>query len=451
MIHKYTMNGYFIVLDVNSGAVHAVDKLCFDILDYYKTCHVDEIAARLPQYTAADIQEATDELCALEQAGLLFSPALSQNILQKAQAQAPVVKALCLHVAHDCNLTCRYCFAEEGEYRGQRALMDIGVGQKAIDFLIRHAGERRHLEVDFFGGEPLMNLDVVKAVTAYGRKQEKKYGKRFRFTLTTNGLLLNDDASAFINAEMENVVLSLDGRKAVNDQMRRKAGGQGSYDDIVPKLQKLVANRHGKSYYVRGTFTRENLDFGKDALHLADLGFRYISVEPVVGDALAHYTLRETDLPAIFQAYEQLAVDMLARQGTDDAFDFFHFMIDLTGGPCVIKRLSGCGAGTSYMAVTPEGDLYPCHQFVGHDAFKMGDVDNGIVNQEKWREFQSCGLFANEDCAACWAKYYCGGGCAANAFHMNGELRRPYALGCEMQRKRTECAIMIKVAQDIGC
>ncbi len=356
------------------------------------------------------------------------------------------MKALCLHIAHDCNLACRYCFAEEGEYHGRRALMSYEVGKKALDFLIANSGSRRNLEVDFFGGEPLMNWQVVKDLVAYGREQEKIYDKRFRFTVTTNGVLLNDEIQEFINKEMDNVVLSLDGRKEINDAMRPFRSGKGSYDLIVPKFQKLARSRRQEKYYIRGTFTRNNLDFGEDVLHFAQLGFKQISMEPVVGDESDPYAIREEDIPAIKEEYDRLAEIMIEKEKKGEGFTFFHFMIDLDGGPCVAKRLSGCGSGTEYLAVTPWGDLYPCHQFVGQEEFLMGNVDEGIVKPEIADAFRSCSVYSKEKCRGCFAKFYCSGGCMANAHHFHGTIHNTYDIGCEMQRKRVECAIMMKAA-----
>ncbi len=356
------------------------------------------------------------------------------------------MKALCLHIAHDCNLACRYCFAEEGEYHGRRALMSYETGRKALDFLVAHSGNRVNLEVDFFGGEPLLNWQVVKDLVAYGRSLEAPHHKKFRFTLTTNGVLLNDEILEFANAEMANIVLSIDGRKRIHDLMRPHRGGQGSYDEVVPKYQKVAESRHQMNYYVRGTFTRNNLDFTEDVKHLADLGFEQISVEPVVADDTEDYALREEDIPAILAEYDKLALEYIRRKKEGKGFNFFHFMIDLEGGPCVAKRLSGCGSGTEYLAVTPWGDLYPCHQFVGQEEFLLGNVDEGIVRTDIRDTFKTCNVYAKEKCRSCFAKFYCSGGCAANACHFSGSINDTYDLGCELQRKRVECAIMIKAA-----
>lgn len=448
MIHKYSMNGYFIVLDVNSGAVHVVDEAVYDVLDWYRNTDEEEIYIKLKdKYPREQIAEALEEINELVESKMLFTEDTYENIIPLIDMREPVVKALCLHIAHDCNLKCRYCFAEEGEYHGKRELMSLEVGKKAIDFLIKASGKRKNLEVDFFGGEPLMNFEVVKGIVEYARSIEKEHGKNFRFTITTNGILLNDEIMDYINKNMHNVVLSIDGRKEVNDRMRVRAGGQGSYDAIVPKFQKLAESRNQTGYYVRGTFTKYNLDFGRDIMHLADLGFKQISVEPVVADLSEDYAISESDLPVIFAEYEKLAREILERRRKGQWFNFFHFMIDLTGGPCVTKRLVGCGSGTEYLAVTPNGDLYPCHQFAGREEFKMGTVDTGVVRPDIRKAFEKCNVYNKPECKKCWAKFYCSGGCTANSFNTHGDLITPYEIGCEMQKKRIECAIMIKAAE----
>lgn len=443
------MNGIFIVLDVNSGAVHIVDEIVYDVLDYYKSEPEDKIISILSEkYSEQDIKDALSDIKELEDNKMLFSEdiyeAIVPNIVDKRE---PVVKALCLHIAHDCNLKCKYCFAEEGEYHGKRELMSSEVGKKAIDMLIKASGKRKNLEVDFFGGEPLMNFEVVKDIVEYARSIEKEAGKNFRFTITTNGVLLNDDIIDYINKNMHNVVLSIDGRKEVNDRMRPRAGGQGTYDTIVPKFQKVAESRNQTDYYVRGTFTRYNLDFAKDVLHMADLGFKQISIEPVVTDPADDYSIREEDLPVIFKEYENLANQIIQRRKDGKWFNFFHFMIDLTGGPCVTKRLVGCGSGTEYLAVAPNGDLYPCHQFVGREDFKMGTVDTGVTNTAIRKAFENCNVYSKPACKNCWAKFYCSGGCVANSYNSHGDLISPYEVGCEMQKKRLECAIMIKALE----
>lgn len=447
MIHQYKNNGYNIVMDVNSGSIHVVDDMSYDLIAMYEEYTKEEIIEKLSaQYPAEDISEAWDEITELKEAGKLFTEDIYEKYIDGFADRPTVVKALCLHIAHDCNLACRYCFAEEGEYHGRRAMMSYEVGKKALDFLIANSGKRKNLEVDFFGGEPLMNWQVVKDLVAYGRSQEEIHNKKFRFTLTTNGVLLNDEVMEFANKEMSNVVLSIDGRKEVHDYMRPFRKGQGSYDLIVPKFQKLAESRNQTDYYVRGTFTRHNTDFSKDVLHMADLGFKQISVEPVVAPPEEDYAIREEDLPKIFEEYDELAKEMVARYKTDKDFNFFHFMIDLTGGPCVAKRLSGCGSGTEYLAVTPWGDLYPCHQFVGNEDFLLGNVDDGIVKPEICREFKACNVYAKEKCKKCFAKFYCSGGCAANSYNFHGSIMDAYDIGCDLQRKRVECAIMIKAA-----
>ncbi len=449
MIHKYSMNGLFIVLDVNSGAVHIVDEIVYDVLDYYKLEDTETIVKKLSsKYSEAEINEAVSDIKELEAGKMLFTEDIYESVIPMIDRRDPVVKALCLHIAHDCNLKCKYCFAEEGEYHGKRELMSLEVGKKAIDMLIKASGKRKNLEVDFFGGEPLMNFDVVKGIVEYARSIEKDAGKNFRFTITTNGILLNDEIMDYINKNMHNVVLSIDGRKSVHDNMRPRAGGQGSYDNIVPKFQKLAESRNQTDYYVRGTFTRHNLDFAKDVMHMADLGFKQISVEPVVADSNEDYAIQEEDLPKIFAEYENLANQILERRKNGEWFNFFHFMIDLTGGPCVTKRLVGCGSGTEYLAVTPTGDLYPCHQFVGMEQFKMGTVDTGVTNTDIRKSFEGCNVYSKPACKNCWAKFYCSGGCVANSFNTHGDLVSPYELGCEMQKKRIECAIMIKAMED---
>ena len=449
MVHQYKMGGYNIVIDVNSGAIHVVDDMTYDMIEMYENSDKEsifaEMAKRYPKQQD-DIVECWDEMQELIAAEELFTKDSYEPYITDFAKRPTVVKALCLHIAHDCNLACQYCFAEEGEYHGKRELMSYEVGKKALDFLVANSGNRRNLEVDFFGGEPLMNFQVVKDLVAYGRSLEKEHDKNFRFTLTTNGVLLDDDIMEFANKEMGNVVLSIDGRKEVHDRMRPFRKGAGSYDLIVPKFQKFAESRHQDKYYVRGTFTHNNLDFSKDVLHLADLGFKQISVEPVVAQATDSYAIREEDLPQLMEEYENLALEMVRRHGTEEDFNFFHFMIDLEGGPCVAKRLSGCGSGTEYLAVTPTGDLYPCHQFVGNTDFLMGNVDDGVVNTDLRDEFKSCNVYAKEKCRECFARFYCSGGCAANSYNFHGDIHNAYDIGCALQKKRVECAIMIKAA-----
>ena len=449
LVHRYKNNGYNIILDINSGCIHVVDELVYDavgLLDEGKTA--EQISEILNDtYPAQDIENALEEIQELKDKDMLFTTDIYENAIEQfSEHHEPVVKALCLHIAHDCNLACRYCFAEEGEYHGHRELMTYETGKQALDFLIANSGSRRNLEVDFFGGEPLMNWQVVKELVRYGREQEKIHNKNFRFTLTTNGVLLNDEIMEFANQEMGNVVLSIDGRKEVHDHMRPFPKGAGSYDLILPKFKKFAESRHQDKYYVRGTFTHYNLDFSKDVLSLADQGFKQISVEPVVAPDEADYAIRREDLPQIFEEYDALAREMIKREKEGNGFNFFHFMIDLTGGPCVYKRLSGCGSGTEYLAVTPWGDLYPCHQFVGTEEFLMGNVWEGIKTPEIQKEFRHCNVYTKEECKKCFARFYCSGGCAANSFNMHGTINSTYEIGCELQRKRVECAIMIKAA-----
>ncbi len=446
MVHQYKNNGYNIILDVCSGAIHVVDDMVYDIVQLYEECTKEEIVKQLNQYPEQDILEAIEEIEELKAAGELFTEDTYKDYIIDFKKRKTVVKALCLHIAHDCNLACKYCFASEGEYHGDRSLMSFEVGKKSIDFLIANSGERRNLEVDFFGGEPLMNFQVVKDIVAYGRSLEEKHNKNFRFTLTTNGMLLNDEIMEFANKEMANVVLSVDGRPEVNDNMRPTPNGKGSYEYIMPKFEKLAELRQQKNYYVRGTFTHNNLDFAQDVLHLADLGFEQISVEPVVSLPEEPYAITEEDLPFVMEQYDMLAKEMISREKEGRGFNFFHFMIDLAGGPCVAKRLSGCGSGTEYLAVTPWGDLYPCHQFVGIDEFLMGNVDDGVTNTDIREEFKLCNVYAKDKCKECFARFYCSGGCAANSFKFHGDILGAYDVGCELQKKRVECAIMMKAA-----
>ena len=458
MIHCYKNNGYNIVLDVNSGSVHVVDDMVYDMIQLIEPLYEQGIkdadtltASALHvgglKYPEDEVKEAVLEVLELAEAQQLFTKDIYEDYVDSFKDRQTVVKALCLHIAHDCNLACKYCFAEEGEYHGRRALMSFEVGKKALDFLVANSGNRVNLEVDFFGGEPTLNFDVVKQLVEYGRSLEKTNNKKFRFTLTTNGVLLNDEILEFANKEMGNIVLSIDGRKEVNDRMRPFRGGQGSYDTIVPKFKKVADSRDQMNYYVRGTYTHYNLDFSEDVLHLADLGFEQISVEPVVAQPTDDYAIREEDIPKLKEEYDKLAVEMLKRKKEGRPFNFFHFMIDLQGGPCVAKRLSGCGSGCEYLAVTPWGDFYPCHQFVGNEDFLMGNVDDGIVRDDIRYEFKQCNVYAKEKCRKCFAKFYCSGGCAANSYNFHGKITDVYEVGCELQRKRIECAIMMKAAE----
>ena len=453
MVHQYKLNGYNIVLDSCSCSIHVVDDVAYDMIaDFDKMSHnelVDSIHKKYPDVPVSELLECADDIQALIDAGKLFSP---DNFAEIAgtfkQRSGNVVKALCLHVAHTCNLNCAYCFASQGKYHGERALMSFEVGKQALDFLMDNSGTRTNLEVDFFGGEPLMNFDVVKQLVAYARSVEKARGKNFRFTLTTNGVLIDDDVIDFANRECANVVLSLDGRKEINDRTRVDYAGNGSYDRIVPKFKRLVEARGGKNYYMRGTFTHANPDFTNDVFHMADLGFSELSMEPVVCKPDDPAALTPDDLEIVKEQYEILAKDMIRRRRDGKPITFYHYMLDLTGGPCIYKRISGCGSGTEYMAVTPWGDLYPCHQFVGDEKFKLGDVWNGVSNNALREEFRSCNVYARPECADCWAKLYCSGGCAANAYHATGSIRGVYKAGCELFRKRIECAIMMKIAED---
>lgn len=455
MIHQYKLNGYNIVLDVYSGSVHLVDDVAYDCIALFESTPRDQIIARMMEkhghldgVDETELAACLDDIQALKDDGKLFSQDLWRDVEQEAFEHAkPVLKAMCLHVAHTCNLNCQYCFASQGQYHGERALMSFGVGKQALDFLIAQSGSRVNLEVDFFGGEPLMNWDVVKQLVEYARSVEKERGKNFRFTLTTNGMLIDDDVIDFANREMSNVVLSLDGRKEIHDRLRVDYAGNGSYERIVPKFQKLVEARGNKNYYMRGTFTHANPDFTKDLFHMADLGFTELSMEPVVCAPEDPAALTAEDLEIVKDQYELLAKDMLRREKEGKPITFYHYMLDLTGGPCIYKRISGCGSGTEYMAVTPWGDLYPCHQFVGEEAYKLGDIWNGVTNTALREEFRSCNAYARPECNDCWARFYCSGGCAANAFHATGSIRGVYEAGCELFRKRIECAIMMKVAE----
>lgn len=441
-IHKFYLNDRYIVLDIYSGAVHVVDNIVYDVLDYYNSNTLDEIVDLLKdKYDRDSIIESYKEIEELEREGLLFSEEVDTSEIKYNQGN--IVKALCLHVSHDCNLRCKYCFASQGDFKGERSLMSLEVGKRALEFLIKNSGNRRNLEVDFFGGEPLMNFDVVKELVYYGRELEKNNNKHFRFTITTNGVLLDDDKIDFINGHMDNVVLSLDGRKSVNDNMRKTVNDQGSYDIITSKFKALIDRRKDKDYYVRGTFTSYNLDFSQDALHLYNEGFKKISIEPVVTSPDVDYALREEHIEDILNEYEKFSKDYIEIKKMDKEFLFFHFMIDLNQGPCLAKRSIGCGAGSEYMAVTPTGELYPCHQFVGNEKFKLGDVFNGVNKVDIRDEFKKANVYNKSECNNCWAKFYCSGGCHANNYNMNNDIMKPYIVGCEMEKKRIECAISI--------
>ena len=457
MIHQYKNNGYNIVMDVESGSVHIVDDLTYELIEAlndrdnnFKAVPFDDvreyILGRMSGYDAQEIAEAYGEVCELIKDESLFTPDSMEYASVDVTKREPVIKALCLHIAHDCNLSCRYCFASEGEYHGKRELMSFEVGKSALDLLVASSKGRTNLEIDFFGGEPLMNFDVVKELVAYGRSLEEKHGKKFRFTLTTNGVLLNDDILEFANKEMDNLVLSIDGRREVHDKMRPHRGGQGSYDEIVPTFIKAANSRDQMNYYVRGTFTHDNLDFSEDVKHLSQLGFKQISVEPVVAPLSESYAIKKEDIPTILEQYDILAKYMLKMKEEGKAFNFFHFMIDLTGGPCILKRISGCGSGIEYLAVAPNGDLYPCHQFVGMPDFLLGNVKTGVENTAVSDKFKKCNVYSKKECRNCFAKYYCSGGCAANAYNYTGDINGVYDIGCTLQRKRVECAIMLKAA-----
>ena len=455
MIHQYRMGGYNIVLDTCSGSIHSVDEVAYDIISMYpENSREDIVKSILEKYvhrddvTEDDVMSCIDDIEFLKAEGKLYTPdTFAEAAGTFKERSKDVIKALCLHVAHTCNLNCSYCFASQGKYHGQRALMSLETGKRALDFLIENSGDRTNLEVDFFGGEPLMNWEVVKQLVEYARVQEKKHRKNFRFTLTTNGMLIDEDVIDFADRQMSNVVLSLDGRKEIHDRLRVDYKGNGSYDAIVPKFKRLVESRGGKDYYIRGTFTHANPDFTKDVFHMADLGFTQLSMEPVVAAEGDPAALTSEDIEIVKQQYEILAQDMLRRQREGRPITFYHYMLDLTGGPCIYKRISGCGCGTEYMAVTPWGDLYPCHQFVGDAAYKRGDIWEGVSNAPLQEEFRTRNAYSRPECGDCWAKFYCSGGCAANACHASGSIRGVYKPGCELFKKRIECAIMMKVAE----
>lgn len=454
MIHQFRLNGINIVMDICSGAIHVVDDTTYELIQMFDNSSKEDIVSALsdkyslPSDEIAEIYEDVEELKA---SGKLFSEDNYEPMAGELKARTSgVIKALCLHIAHTCNLNCSYCFASQGKYHGDRALMSFEIGKRALDFLVENSGTRHNLEVDFFGGEPLMNFDVVKQLVAYARSIEKAVNKNFRFTLTTNGVLIDDDVIDFANKEMSNVVLSLDGRKEVHDRFRVDYAGNGSFDKIVPKFQKLVKARDGKNYYIRGTFTHNNIDFLEDIRTMLELGFRELSMEPVVTAKDDPSALTEEDLPVLFEQYEELAKLMIEKDKEDDPFTFYHYMIDLTGGPCIYKRISGCGSGTEYMAVTPWGDLYPCHQFVGDEKYKLGNIYDGVTNTAIQDEFASCNVYAREECRNCWARLYCSGGCAANAYHATGSVKGVYKYGCELFKKRLECAIMVEVSKKIN-
>lgn len=448
MIHCYQFEGLNIVLDVFSGSIHMTDPVAFDMIRWYETEPAEAVMAKameVHKITREDAEECIADIDKLKEEGKLYVPDKYAHLAKDYRKKRFSIKALCLHVAHTCNLNCSYCFASQGKYHGERALMSLETGKRAIDFLIENSGYHKNLDIDFFGGEPLMNWDVCKELVKYGREQEKIHGKNIRFTLTTNGVLLNDEVTAFCNKEMHNVVLSLDGRKEVNDRFRVDMAGNGSYDRIVPNFQKFVEKRGSKSYYMRGTFTHHNTDFVNDIKHMLDLGFTELSMEPVVTDPSSPSALTEEDLPVLFDQYEELARLMVKRYNEGKPFTFYHYMLDLTCGPCIYKRVAGCGSGTEYLAVTPWGDLYPCHQFVGDPNYKMGDIYTGVTATETRDKFASCNAYSRPECNDCWAKLYCSGGCAANSYHATGDIQGVYEYGCKLFKKRIECAIAVKL------
>ncbi len=453
MIHQFKQCGYNVVLDVFSGSVHLVDEPIYDVIAMYETATAEEIekeiCAKYPDVSAEDVKECIEDIEALKSAGKLFTKDAFADIAKNYRRSNYTIKALCLHVAHTCNLNCSYCFAGQGKYKGDRAVMSLETGKRALDFLIENSGTHHNLDVDFFGGEPLLNWDVVKALVAYGREQEKIHGKNIRFTLTTNGVLLDDEVTEFCNKEMHNVVLSLDGRKETNDRFRKDYKGNGSYDMIVPRFKKFAEARGDKEYYMRGTYTHHNADFLNDILHMADLGFTKLSMEPVVVPPSDPCALTEEDKPLLYAQYEQLAEEMIKRNKEGKGFTFYHYMINLTGGPCIYKRVAGCGSGTEYLAVTPWGELFPCHQFVGDNEYSMGDIWKGVTNTALRDRFASCNAYTRPECENCWAKLYCSGGCAANAYHATGDISGTYSYGCDLFKKRIECAIAVKIAETV--
>ncbi len=456
MIHQYKLNDLNIVLDVGSGSVHVVDEVAYDIISMFENETKDEITKKIlekysdnPEINKKEISDCISDIQNLKDSGKLF---LNEDYTLEAvnfKASNNEIKALCMHISHACNLCCEYCFAGQGKYKGEEALMSFEVGKQAFDFLIKNSGKRRNLEVDFFGGEPLMNFDTVKKLVEYAREIEKEHGKNFRFTLTTNGVLLDDDVIDFANKEMDNVVLSLDGRKEIHDKYRVDYKGKGSYDLVVPKFQEFIKKRDSKGYYMRGTYTKNNLDFTNDVFHMADLGFKELSMEPVVSDENDASALNMNDLPVLFEQYEILLKEMIKRKKEGNGFTFYHYMLDLSHGPCIYKRVSGCGSGTEYFAVTPSGDLYPCHQFVGDKKYLMGNVWDGVTEKEKQDEFRKCTVYSKKECHDCWARLYCAGGCAANAYHSTGDIMGLYSFGCELFKKRIECAIALYISENM--
>lgn len=456
MIHQYKLNGYNIVLDTYSGSVHVVDELAYEIIGLYEIASSDKIVTSMlekyrtnPEITEVEIRETLTDIQELINHGQLFTDDEYKDLSIDLRDRKTYVKALCFNVAHTCNLSCDYCFASQGKYNGDRAIMSFDVGKRAIDFLLENSGHHRNLDIDFFGGEPLMAWNVVKQIVSYARSKEKEYHKKFRFTFTTNGMLLNEEVTEFLNEEMDNVVLSLDGRKEVHDRLRRTVNGKGSYDHIVPKFQQFIKNRGEKEYYVRGTYTHDNVDFTNDIFHIADLGFYKLSMEPVICDPQEPYALTEEDLPEIYNQYEILAKEMITRNEKGKKFTFYHYMLDLSEGPCIQKRISGCGSGTEYLAVTPWGELFPCHQFVGDEGFSMGNIWDGITKPEIQAQFKRSNCYSKPECQNCWAKLYCSGGCPANSLHATGSINGTFKFSCDIFRKRVECSMMVKVAESI--
>ncbi|WP_379971357.1 thioether cross-link-forming SCIFF peptide maturase [Ectobacillus sp. sgz5001026] len=456
MIHQYKLNGYNIVLDTYSGSVHVVDDLAYEIISLYENMPAESIMIMMmdkytfdSSVTVEDIRQTIADIAELKLEGQLFTEDEFKDLSIDLRNRQTYIKALCLNVAHTCNLSCEYCFASQGKYNGDRAIMSYEIGQRAIDYLLDNSGHHRNLDIDFFGGEPLMAWKVVKQIVAYARSKEKEYKKTFRFTFTTNGMLLDDEVTEFLNQEMYNVVLSLDGRREVHDLLRKTVNGKGSYDHIVPKFQSFIEKRGDKEYYVRGTYTGNNVDFTNDIFHIADLGFDKLSMEPVICHPKEPYALTEKDLPEIYNQYEILAKEMLTRGENGNGFTFYHYMLDLSEGPCIQKRISGCGSGTEYLAVTPWGELFPCHQFVGDAAYSMGNIWDGITKPDIQAQFKESNCYSKPECQNCWAKLYCSGGCPANALHATGSLNGTYDFSCDIFRKRIECSMMLKVAESI--
>ena len=440
-IYKFYSNGMYIVLDINSGAIHVVDKMVYEIMDLFDGSNDEAVlGAFSDQYDVSELTEVLVELHQLVDAHKLLTPMLEVPLTFN---QKPIVKSLCLHVAHDCNLRCGYCFAGTGDFGHERGMMSKEVAEQSVEFIIKNSGARINSEIDFFGGEPLMNMDTVRHTVAYVRRREIETGKKFKLTLTTNGVLLNDEINQYLNDNNISLVLSLDGRQAVHDNMRRFVNGDGSYDLVVKNIVKTIESRNDENYFLRGTYTACNLDFAADVINMADLGCTQLSVEPVVSKD-SKYAITEEHLPKLFEEYDKLAKIYLERKRNGQGFDFFHFNLDINHGPCVAKRLSGCGAGHEYLAVTPEGDLYPCHQFVGREEFLLGNVVEGVKNTDLPNKFRQAHVLNKEECRECWARYYCGGGCHANADLFNKDIHQPYKIGCKLQKKRLECAIMVQ-------